>query len=68
MSYEALDTAAIEGEYLDRNSVESSIRRQRGFATDRRSAGRRDPESPKEAANRLWHRGVVPDRRHRWII
>jgi Fic family protein len=39
MSHEALDTSAIEGEHLDRDSVQSSIRRQLGLAGDRRSAG-----------------------------
>jgi Fic family protein len=39
MSHEALDTAAIEGEVLDRDSVQSSIRRQLGLAGDRRSVG-----------------------------
>lgn len=39
MSHEALDTSAIEGEVLDRDSVQSSIRRQLGLAGDRRSAG-----------------------------
>jgi len=33
---EALKTAAIEGEYLDRDSLQSSIRRQLGLQTDRR--------------------------------
>jgi len=39
MSLEALDTAAIEGEHLDRDSVQSSIRRQLGLAADRRNSG-----------------------------
>ncbi len=39
MSHEALDTSAIEGEMLDRDSVQSSIRRQLGLAGDRRSVG-----------------------------
>ncbi len=39
MSHEALDTSAIEGEVLDRDSVQSSIRRQLGLAGDRRSVG-----------------------------
>ena len=39
MSHEALDTSAIEGEVLDRDSVQSSIRRQLGLASDRRSTG-----------------------------
>jgi Fic family protein len=37
MSHEALDTSAIEGEVLYRDSVQSSIRRQLGLAGDRRS-------------------------------
>jgi Fic family protein len=36
MSAEALTTSEIEGELLDRASVQSSIRRQFGLATDRR--------------------------------
>lgn len=38
MSTEALDTAEIEGEYLNRDSVQSSIRRELGLKTDKRSA------------------------------
>lgn len=38
MSYEAVDTSAIEGEQLDRDSVQSSIRRHLGLATDHRRA------------------------------
>ncbi|MDV6333145.1 Fic family protein [Asticcacaulis sp. 201] len=36
MSHEAVDTSAIEGERLDRDSVQSSIRRHLGMATDHR--------------------------------
>ncbi len=36
MSHEAVDTSAIEGERLDRNSVQSSIRRRLGLASDHR--------------------------------
>lgn len=36
MSTEAVTTSTIEGEIVDRASVESSIRRQLGLATDRR--------------------------------
>jgi len=39
MSVDALATSAIEGEVLDRDSVQSSIRRQLGLASDRRSVG-----------------------------
>ncbi len=39
MSAEALTTSAIEGELLERASVQSSIRRQLGLATDDRRAG-----------------------------
>jgi len=38
MSAEALTTSEIEGEILDRASVQSSIRRQLGLATDKRKA------------------------------
>ena len=36
ISNEALKTSAIEGEYLDRDSLQSSIRRQFGLTTDNR--------------------------------
>ena len=36
MSHEAIDTSAIEGETLDRDSVQSSIRRHLGLAADQR--------------------------------
>lgn len=36
MSYEAVDTSAIEGETLDRDSVQSSIRKHLGLASDQR--------------------------------
>lgn len=42
MSREALGTSAIEGESLDRESVQSSIRRQLGLATDHRTSGPRE--------------------------
>jgi Fic family protein len=39
MSTEAVTTSEIEGEILDRDSVQSSIRRQLGFAADQRKVG-----------------------------
>lgn len=36
MSLEAIDTSAIEGEALDRDSIQSSIRRHLGLASDQR--------------------------------
>ena len=39
MSLEALDTSAIEGEQLDRDSVQSSIRRELGLPAERRRSG-----------------------------
>ncbi|MGH9351783.1 MAG: DUF4172 domain-containing protein, partial [Terriglobia bacterium] len=39
MSTEAVTTSEIEGEVLDRASVQSSIRKQLGLATDPRRAG-----------------------------
>lgn len=36
ISTEALTTSEIEGEYFDRASIQSSLRRQLGFGTDRR--------------------------------
>lgn len=39
ISTEALTTSEIEGEILDRASVQSSIRKQLGLATDKRRAG-----------------------------
>ena len=38
MSHEAVDTSAIEGESLDRDSVQSSIRKHLGLAGDHRRA------------------------------
>lgn len=37
ISNEAVDTSEIEGEYLNRDSVQSSIRRELGLKTDKRS-------------------------------
>lgn len=42
LSDEAVKTSAIEGETLDRLSVQSSLRRQLGLATDRRSVHPRE--------------------------
>jgi Fic family protein len=39
MSRSALDSSAIEGEILDRDSVQSSVRRQLGLQTDNRRIG-----------------------------
>src|SRR5271165_6661957 len=39
MSTEALTTSEIEGEILDRASVQSSVRKQLGLAADKRRAG-----------------------------
>jgi Fic family protein len=39
MSVEALTTSEIEGEILDRASVQSSVRRELGLSTDKRRAG-----------------------------
>ena len=39
LSTEAITTSEIEGEMLNRESVQSSIRRQLGLSTDRRKAG-----------------------------
>ena len=39
MSFEAVDTSAIEGEALDRDSIRSSIRKHLGLASDRRRVG-----------------------------
>ncbi|NQE64485.1 Fic family protein [Caulobacter sp. RHG1] len=72
MSHEAVDTSAIEGEPLDRDSVQSSIRRRLGLASDRRRA------SPAEAGIAemmvdLYERATTPlteealFRWHRWI-
>ena len=42
---EAVTTSAIEGELLDRASVQSSIRRQLGLASDDRGPGRQSRAS-----------------------
>ena len=46
LSEEALKTSAIEGEFLDRSSVQSSIMRQFGLASDRLVFGQRLVELP----------------------
>jgi len=43
LSHEAVDTSAIEGEHLDRSSIQSSIQRQLGLAADRRRATPAEP-------------------------
>ena len=42
ISNEALDTSKIEGELLDRDSVQSSIRGQLGLQTDGRRSGTKE--------------------------
>ena len=42
LSEEAMQTSAIEGEMLDRDSVQFSVRRQFGLKTDRRRSGPRE--------------------------
>ena len=42
LSEEALKTSAIEGEFLDRDSVQSSVRRQFGLKADGRRSGPRE--------------------------
>ncbi len=76
MSGEACDTSAIEGEMLDRDSVQSSIRRQLGLKTDGRAgpaeAGiaemmvdlyRRFAEPLDHETLFSWHRMVMNGRR-----
>lgn len=76
MSTEALTTSAIEGEILDRVSVQSSIRKQLGLAVDKRKVGQaeqgisemmvdlyRHYDAP--LSNEMlfdWHRMLVRDR------
>ena len=76
MSHEAIDTSAIEGETLDRDSVQSSIRKHLGLASDQRKikpaeagiAGVmvdlyehvKDPLN--EAALQRWHRLITNGR------
>lgn len=73
MSHEAIDTSAIEGETLDRDSVQSSIRRHLGFAGDQRRV------KPAEAGIAemmvdLYERVTEPldratlDRWHRYVV
>jgi Fic family protein len=76
MSHEAIDTSAIEGEMLDRDSVQSSIRRHLGLAGDHRrvrpaEAGiaemmvdlyERVAEPLDRATLDRWHRHVVNGR------
>jgi Fic family protein len=77
MSIEALTTSEIEGEILDRASVQSSIRKQLGLATDKRrprpaeegiaevmvGLHRRFSEPLSEEMLFKWHRMVVRGRR-----
>ncbi len=77
MSMEALTTSEIEGEILDRVSVQSSIRRELGLAADDRRAGpaergiakmmvdlyRRFSEPLSDETLFAWHRMVVHERR-----
>jgi hypothetical protein len=77
MSSEALTTSEIEGEILDRASVQSSIRRQLGIATDKRNVRpaedgiaemlidlcRSTEEALTEEMLLSWHRKLVKGRR-----
>jgi len=74
---EAMETSAIEGELLDRASVQSSVRRQFGLKTDRRRSGPREAgiaemmvalyrefDAPLTEATLFdWHRMVLNGRR-----
>ncbi|MBK5968357.1 MULTISPECIES: Fic family protein [Thiorhodovibrio] len=74
---EATDTSAIEGEMLDRDSVQSSIRRQLGLVADRRQVGAAEAgiaelmshlyqtlSSPLDHADiQNWHRMLMNGRR-----
>jgi len=76
MGTEAVTTSEIEGEVLDRESVQSSIRQQLGFGSDHRRVGaaergiselmvdlyKRYDEPLTEARLLDWHRMVVGDR------
>lgn len=76
MSHEAVDTSAIEGEALDRDSVQSSIRRHLGLASDHRRVRpaevgisemmvdlyERVGEPLREATLHQWHRFVANGR------
>jgi Fic family protein len=76
LSSEAMDTSKIEGEFLDRDSVQSSIRKQLGLQTDGRRAGPREtgasqmmvdlyrsyPEALTEERLFLWHRMIMNGR------
>jgi Fic family protein len=46
ISQEVVDSSAIEGEILDRASVQSSLARHLGFATDRAAPVRQRPGPP----------------------
>ncbi len=77
MSEEAVTTSEIEGEMLDRDSVQSSIRRQLGLSTDARRSSPaeqgiaemmvnlyREYESPLDEATLCsWHRMLMNGRR-----
>ncbi len=78
LSDEAIKTSAIEGETLDRLSVQSSLRRQLGLATDRRALQPREHDiaemsvdvygtyaSPLDDATLFrWHQILMAGNRH----
>lgn len=55
ISQEMVDSSAIEGELLDRASVQSSIARQLGFSTDARRAGPAEAGAAELMANLYRH-------------
>lgn len=59
LTAEALTTTAIEGEVLDRDSVQSSLRRQFGLTVDRRRAGPAE-QGMAELATDLYQRFAEP--------
>ena len=59
MSTEAVTTSEIEGEILNRDSVQSSIRRQLGLSSDRRRAGPAE-QSIAEVMVDLYHNFAEP--------
>ncbi|MEP1520379.1 Fic family protein [Ascidiaceihabitans sp.] len=82
LSNEAMETSAIEGEMLDRDSVQSSVRRQFGLKTDNRRSGPReagiaemmvalyrDFDGPLSAESLYdWHRMIMNGRRDLDVI
>ncbi|MFS8048760.1 Fic family protein [Rhizobium sp. BR 314] len=68
LSDEAIKTSEIEGEFLDRTSVQSSLRRQFGLTTDDRQVRPQERGIAEMMANvyRNWHQPLHHEELFRW--